>query len=281
MTPFYNKDGHIFLKHVSRPDTIFHESLVISYDNPSDEVKYIKANGIKSIIVNPNYFKGSNLDFLQELSDIESVGISTENFDLAPLHYLSCLRSLRLDKPKSKVDFSLFTTLEVLGTTYSKLTINISSCKNLFWLWLDNFSEENLHSLDELTNLKYLTLYKSSIADLEGIEKMEMLVSLMIDTATKLTSLKGIDPHNKKLEVLDIHGAKKLNNYEAIANAQSLRKLFLSRTGETPNISFLKNLPVLEQVTIGMKVIDGDMSFLKAVPKPGFVPYPHYNRKTL
>jgi len=100
-----------------------------------------------------------------------------------------------------------------------------------------------------------------------------------VDTATKLSSLKGIASSNKKLEVIDIYGAQKLQDYAAIANAKSLRKLFLSKTGETPNISFLKYLPLLEQVTIGMKIIDGDVTFLKKVPKAGFVEYPHYNAK--
>ena len=280
MTPTYYKDGHLFFSIApEKPDSILGDRLVINPQNLGEVSKYVREKSIKSITINPAYHAVNNLDFLDSFLSIEGIYILQDGLDLSPINKLKNLRALSFNESKTKVDLRNFPNLEVLGITFNKNIINLNKCAKLFWLWLDNFKKNNLEELQSLSNLKYLNLYKTAIIDFKGICKLTNLISLKIDSASKLETLEDISSSNTQLKVIDIYGAKNLHNYTSLSNAKSIQKIFLRKTGETEDISFLNPLSELQEVIIGMKVIDGNMSRLKLIPKAGFLEFPHYNLK--
>jgi hypothetical protein len=74
-------------------------------------------------------------------------------------------------------------------------------------------------------------------------------------------------------------GLRVLRLQEPIGDLPALKHLELRKTGDIRSIAFLETLPALEWVTLGLKVVDGDMSFLKRVRKVGFIGHPHYTHK--
>lgn len=279
MLPYYIRDNQYFFKHNNKEGSILGDSLIINPTNLEELISYITNKNIKSIVVNSSYFKVDNLEFLKDIPAIEGVTILQDDLDISPLSHVHNLKVLRLGEIKQPLDFANFPKLEVLGVTFTKHTLNIPSCKNLFWLWLDKFNKPELTHLGDLQELKYLNLHHTSIISLQGIEKLHKLIYLRIDTASKLETLEGLSGTNTNLETIDVYGAKKLSNYSAIAQVPLLKKVFFSKTGETTDISFLRKLHNLQHAIIGMKVSDGDMLCLKNIAEGGFVDYPHYNLK--
>jgi hypothetical protein len=280
MTPTYSKNGHLFFREIAdKPESILGDRLIINPHNIDESIIYAKNNGIKSITINPFYFKVENLDFLANFSFIEGLYLLQENLDLTPLNDLTNLRVLIISDLKPKVDLKYFENLEILSLIYCKSVLNLNYCGKIFWLWIDNFKEENLEQLSKLSSLQYLNLHNTSIIDLKGIEYLLNLRSLKIDKAIKLISLEGISEKNKCLRVVDIYGAKNLKDYSALGHAKELEKIWIRKSGDLSNIFFLQKMEKLQEVTIGAKIIDGDIRYLKNISDVNFLDFKHYNLK--
>jgi hypothetical protein len=279
MIPVYLKDGFLFFKEKEAPDSILGDRLIIESGKILESVNYINDNDIKSVVINSNYVSLSDLSFLEKIPSIEGIYLLAENLDISNINNLKKLRVLILNDSKQEIDLKNFPELEVLSYSGKNKIQGISHCKNLFWLWVEGYKKEDLTEFKDLVELQYLNLSYSSIKNIHGIENMSKLKYLRLDTMRCLDSLKGLSENLKKLEVLDVHNAEKLSNYEDISMLKSLRQLELGKTGEANSISFIKNLPNLKRVGIGFKVLDGDMSYLKGIESVGFIYYPHYNHK--
>lgn len=280
MTPTFSKDGHLFFKEIAaKPESILGDRLIINPLKIKESAVYAKKNSIKSITVNPAYFEVEDLNFLSEFPFIEGLYLLQDNLDLTPITKLSNLKVLTIGDVKPKIDLANLPNLEVLGITYSKHVLNLESCAKIFWIWLDNFKADNLEGLSALVNLQYLNLYKTSITDLAGIDNLHKLSYLRIDSANSLTSLLGISESNVSLKEVNINNTKNLVNYSSLANAASIEKVALRKTGELQDIYFLKHLKHLNTVAIDAKIINGDIRYLREIAEVDFLDFPHYNLK--
>ena len=204
---------------------------------------------------------------MNEVKDLEGVAVLQDNLDLTPLLSLKKLKRLNCHTPTSAFDLATFTDLKVLGITYNKYVGNIASCKNLTWLWIDNLKQDDLSCLSSLTNLTKLNLFKTGITSLQGIEPLNKLQFLNIDTANQLQSLEGLTQNNSSLEVLSVYNAPKLTDYKPLENLANLKKLFLGKTGDMENLDFVNKTAKLEEVNLGIRVADGNMTNLRSVKK--------------
>jgi hypothetical protein len=275
----YKKDGFLFFKENTGPDSILNDRLIIHQGNVDEAIYYVNKNKIKSITINPVFGSVASLDFLRNIPEVEGLYLLQDNLDVSFIAQLSNLRVLRIDDVKTDFDLSVFKKLEVLSFTHSRRIINLESCRNLFWLWIDGYKSDDLCPIQSLTKMQYLTLQGASIKNLEGINQMVELKNLRLDTMKNLESLKGLSETLAKLEVIDIYNAKKLANYSDLSKLKSLKQLELRRTGDADSISFIEHLNKLEKVTLGFKVLDGNMSYLKGIKKVGFIDFPHYTHK--
>jgi hypothetical protein len=279
MLPTYYKDGLLFFKEKSGVDSILGDRLIIDSGRIGEICDYVNKHKIKSVTINSAYFKLANLDFLNDIPFVEGIFIVHEDLDLSILNSLRNLRVLRIGETDTAIDFKNFPNLEVLGATYNEFIVNVSSCKKLFWLWFDEFREDSLQKISALSMLEYLNLYKTTIRNLEGFSLLTKVKEVHIDAAPRLESCAGISESNSNLAVVDIYNAKKLSDYRAIGNTSTIKKIFFTKTGDIPNLSFLNNLPDIESVVIGSKILDGDTSYLQKVPNVNFKDFPHYSHK--
>ena len=255
MSNFYSQDGFQFFRKTSKVSDILGDRLVIENNKLAKTVDYVNRNGIKAITINPIVSTVENLSFLEQIPFVEGLYLLQDNLDISPINKLKDLRALHLNKLDSSIDFSILKNLEVLGCTFNKELKNIEYCRMLFWLWLDNFKLQDLTSLSALTNLKYLNLYKTSIVNLVGIASLENLNSLIIDSASKLVSLQGLENSNRNLSSLDISNAKHLVSYDQISNVKHIKKVHFYKTGICENFDFINNLDSLTEFVHGGKYI--------------------------
>lgn len=274
------KDSFILFKYMNIDEE--HHEIALSLDPRRIKVSidFIKREGIKALKIQDRERIFSNLDFLKECDFVESISIETDDIvDFSGLKYLKKLRIFSCGFLKQKIDFSSFPDLEWLSISYNKNVVGLSECKKLYWLYIENYKKSDLYEIQDLIHLEYLWLTNSAIESLEGIEKMVNLKRIEIDTARKLTSLKGLHENFNKLAHLYIYNAKNLTNYDTIHFLKHLIQLELRRTGEINSISFIDHLPNLKIATIGLKVLDGNMAYLKRLDRAGFIDYPHYTHK--
>ncbi|MBC6110687.1 hypothetical protein ACFOG5_17145 [Pedobacter fastidiosus] len=275
----YNKDGFTFFKSKSKLSPDAQDSLIIEFSRIDQLINYIKINNITSIMVNSYYSKITNLDFLREITQIESLKVLDENLNFEMINHLTKLKELRVGNVGSKVDFGNLKDLEVLGIIWNK-HIDLRGCEKLSWLWIDCFNEYDLSKLSSLKKIKCINLISSSIVNLNGVAKLTFLESLNLDGAKKLVSLEDLSLTNKNLYCVDIYNAKNLFDYEHLSNLINLQSLRLIKTGEIDSIVFLQRLAKLNKVALGMKVLDGNLKILQGVPEHFFKNYPHYNYKS-
>lgn len=279
MEAIYYVDGFLILRDLKEPNSILGETLSFDSNRIDESVEFLKRQGIKSINLG-NYFHLQNLDFLKKCSFIEGLSILNNNItDYEGLNYLKNLRSFSAPRLSQPIDFANFPNLEVVGLEHSKQVVNLSRCKNIFWLWLEKYNEQDLTEFKTFEKIKYLNFYRSSFENLVGIENFTELEYIKLDTIKNLKSLKGLDPNLTNLRTLDIYNCKNLSDYDDIAKVKSLKRIFLDKTGDSQDIKFIKDLSALSLLTIGFKVLDGEMQYVDNIETIWFKDFPHYNRK--
>ena len=260
-------------------DSILGDRLIVESSKLGHTIDYINSKNIQSLLIKSDFFCLDNLDFLVATPLVRGLFILEDNINVSAINTLRDLQVLRLSEVSNSIDLSNFPDLRVLGCTYSKFILNIDSCKHLFWVWLDKFKEVDLATLATLENMQYLNLYLTGVINLGGISLMKKLKFLRLDTARKLESLQGLEKSLTNLESIDIYNARKLTDYSQLSNVPSLKYLYLDKTGESQSIDFVKHLPNLEIVSLGFKVLDGQMDGLKSVKQVVFTDFPHYTYK--
>ena len=279
MTSTYIKDGFMFFKETQFPNRILSDRLIFDSTRESMCIDYINQNQIRSITINPTFFKVKTLDFFKYIPNIEALYLLQDDLNIPCIEFLENLKILRMNNGKGILDLSKFKNLGILGFTHGKNIMNVSLCKKLFWIWIDKYKKDDLYELRDLLELQYLNLYQSSIVSLTGIENLRELRFIRLDNMPKLESLRGLTQNLTCLQSLDIYGAKRLIDYSDITTLKSLTNLDLRKTGDIQSINFVKDFINLKKITLGLKVLDGNMSILKGIQSVGFINYPHYNHK--
>ncbi len=275
----YHRDGFLFLKELDNVDAILGDRLIVESEKIESSISYINEKKVKSILLSDNYYKLTEIKFINTILEIEGLYILKDKVDTSPINKLKSLRVLRLNKSSTPLDLSNFENLQVLSFDYHRNILNIDKCSKLFWLWVNGFNKDDLTEFKKVTGLEYLNLYKSTIRNLRGVENMSSLKSIFLDNVKKLESLNGLDKGVNGIKRVDIYNAPLLNNYSAIQNLDKLEQLDLRKTGEIESIKFLEKLQHLKSVTLGLKVSDGKMDVLRRIDKVGYIDYPHYNIK--
>lgn len=274
----YEKDGFLFSKSIDPIFSSLEDSLIVGNDL-NKTLKYICDNGIKSFIINSNNYSLGNLDFLKDVPQVESLILLIDDIQLPQFDSMINIKMLSFQSIKNGIDLSFFRKLEALAFDHWKKITGLENCHNLFWLSINGYKEPDLSKLNGMKHLKYLFLYNAGIKSLRGIEGLSHLKEFRVDNAKKMESLSGLTEVQNTIEVLDIYNAQKLTDYSALKNMTSLKQLDLRRTGDIDSIEFIKYLTKIERITLGLKVKNGDMSFLKNIDSVGFIDYPHYNLK--
>ena len=249
-------------------------------------IKYVLEGNIKSITI--NYFQGYELPdihFLNKLSDIlEGLHLPETKFDNQVVNSLHKLKFLGFaDNKKDVIDLSNFPNLESLACDYSSRLKGLETCKNLIDLTLTGYKSESkdLSEVPLFLNLKELSLFKTDITTLQGIEHYSNLKKLEIFSASKLERIAPLQVLSNSLEELQIEQCKKIKDFEVLGKVQSLKKIILSESGEIKSLAFVKELPHLEFISFwGTNVLDGNIKYCEGVNYVGFDNKKHYTHKS-
>ncbi len=274
----FKKDGFLFSKNLSGKQILFPNTLILEKEKLAKTIKYINNQRIKSLLINSSYSKIDDLNFLTEITHIEDISILQNNLDLSPINYLINLRSLSFDESKQIIDFSNFPDLEVLGCNYNNKLENLESLKTLKWLYLYNYNKDDLQEFSQMKELYFFHLYNTSIKNFNGIGELSNLEDFSVDRAPKLESTIGFTEKNCKLEVLQLFNAKTLINTDSLGKLVNIKKLYLQRIPDIPNLDFLKEFIQIQTFVLGANVVNKDFKYLDKIPN---ILVPGYKNNTL
>lgn len=187
------------------------------------------------------------------------------------------------DNGKDTVDLSLFPKLEMLACKYSERLQGLESCSNLKSLTVSNYKSKtkDLATLPSLNNLEHLSLIKTDITTLYGVEGYSNLKKLEIFNASKLEAIATMQALSSSLEEIQVEQCKKIKDYETLGKVKSLKKIILSESGEIKSLAFVKELPLLEFISFwGTNVLDGNIKYCEGISYVGFDNKMHYTHKS-
>ncbi|MCA9039609.1 MAG: hypothetical protein KDA65_04600 [Planctomycetaceae bacterium] len=260
----------------------------IASDRIEETISFYEREQLDGFILSPLFgYKREDLDFLSSTPDVRClVLLDSKKRDIDSICQLNKLEYLSLDGNKQPIDFSKFPVLRGLWTDWhAKLTTD-NLPQSLEILRLDGFNpkSKSLNELRELKKLEDLTFVKSTIEDLDGIQKYPNLHRLVLAYMRNLSDISTLgEGKNKKLTYLELGNCKKLSDYSPIGNINSLVECVIDKCGPIPSLTFMKDLPKLTDFRfLDTKVLDGDMTpLMKSASLRGtaFTNSPEYSHK--
>jgi protein phosphatase 1 regulatory subunit 7 len=224
-------------------------------------------------------FKLSDLSFLKDYQDVEGIYVTAaEKVDISIIQSLEKLKYLSIGDNQQKFDLTSFSELEYLGVEWHKGIILPAPTDNLteLFLWKYNSKSKNLEEIPDYPNLEELEFNQSPVTTLNGVSKFQKLKTVSFNYLTKLEDISDIS--SPTLELLDFLACKKIKNHEIVKKLKSLKILRFNDCGEIPSISFIRDLPNLDDFRfVDTNVLDGDLTPCFGLKSVGFLMKKHYS----
>lgn len=262
------------------------DSFLFDSDKVEMSLNYVKLNNIKRVMLNPfQGFTANNLESIMPLSDlIEELIIGSEkvNYDgLGKFNNLTMLGAV--DNKKDIIDLNNFPNLTTLNCCVTDRLKGLENSVKLKRLTISDYKSKtkDLSTLPSLNNLEHLSLIKTDITTLHGVERYKCLKKLEIFSASKLEDIGALQFLSNSLEEIQVEQCKKINEYEILGKVKSLKKIILSESGEIKSLAFVKKLPRLEFISFwGTNVLDGNIKYCEGINYVGFDNKKHYTQKS-
>lgn len=251
--------------------------------NPSErDIQKISDLSIKNIEINDSIgIIPHNLHFLEKLDFIEGISIITfKDLDISPIHNLNNLSLLNLTREFNQtIDFKQFPNLKFCQLTWNSKVKNLDQLNSIETFILTNYKKADLSEFKALLSLKKLSIIKSSIISINGIENFQNLEHLELTSLKKLNSLKGIE-YLRNLKRLDLESCA-VNDLEPLKNSLRLELLGIHDGKNIQSLNPLRDLSKLEVIYLSgnTNVVDGDMTPLIGRKDASFGTRKHYSHK--
>lgn len=258
-------------------------TIVIESDRVNEYVEYIMKNRIKSVYFCNLYFRDSAIDFLEKISFIENLRITSSGIkDLKVLQSLNRLQSLSIEEPEGILDLGHLVSLNELGIKMNKYVVGIEALKRLKILRLYNYNPKS-KSLLELAGLKLieeLKITNSSIESFKGCDALTNLKTLELNYLRKMKEIDELEKIRSSLKVLEFNSCKKITNYEYISCLSNLEKLALNECGDVESISFVRQMLNLKSfIFMNTNICDGDLYPCERLEYVAFTNKKHFSHK--
>jgi hypothetical protein len=224
-------------------------------------------------------FKLAHLGFLSDYPDVIGVALPySEKIDIGGLAALRNLRYLSIAGNRQELDLGAFKNVEELRIDcHAKLRMppRLASVRELL---LRGYKADgkDLSRLPECPKLTRIELVQGNVEDLEGIQRFSAIESAEFSYLKALKEIAALK-YLRNLTDLRFATCKRVADYSTTRNMRELRALRIIDCGEVPSISFLNEIPKLEEFRfVKTKVMDGDMSALLRLKKVGFLPSKKY-----
>lgn len=260
-------------------------AICIESDRIDECMAYYQEHGLSRISVSPFLgFTGKDLDFLEHYPEVRGVWQSSDlgRIDITGLRFVeSALEDLSVGDSHQALDLSRFPRLETFSSEWHPGLRITAECTSLRRLSLSKYrpKSKNLTELAELPALEELSLVQGPLRSIEGVGRFARLTRLELAYLTKLDSVAAIEElSGGRLEVLDCDVCKKIGDHASVVRVPSLRVVKFNECGEIPSISFLDDMPQLEEFRfVDTNVIDGDLRPLLRLKSVGFFNKKHYS----
>jgi hypothetical protein len=249
-------------------------------------IDYVKTNNIKRVMLNPFHgFAANDLKSIMPIKNIvEELIIGTEKLNYNGLEEFHNLKLLGVpDNKKDIVDLNNYPYLVTLNCSITNRLIGLENCIRLKKLTISDYKTEtkDLSALPPLNNLEHLSLIKTDITTMQGIERFSNLKILEIFSASKLETIAPLQALSNSLKEIQVEQCKKIKDFEILGKVQSLKKIILSESGEIKSLAFVEELPQLEFISFwGTNVLDGNIKYCEGINYVGFDNKKHYTNKS-
>ena len=262
---------------------------VWEYDE-DEYVSFINENNIKAVLAIIDDFS-----FLTRCHGIEMLNIIPSNeapnrvaFD--PVYQMPSLKMLqpRTIYGEENRKWSIFDCNELLSASRlewfsancKKGLKNLTALTGLKSLILSSYRANDLHEIIGSESLDTLSLLYCGINSLDGVKKSRALKVVKLDSCFRLTNIDSLYDSRETLQGLVITDCKNIRDYSVLSEFKNLTRLSIHGAGEIPSISFIDRLKKLRTLTLGINVIDGNLSYCDALEHASIFPNRrHYNRK--
>lgn len=215
-------------------------------------------------------FKGEDLKFLNEFSEIKSLEImDCASVRLPSLEKFSKLTSLGLGDTDRKEVLSL-QNLECLESVYGNWGKGIVGLGGLMKLRFVKFLGCTVSSLADLRlpgSVEELRLVRGSFSTLSGWALLQKLTRLWLCDLSQLGSIGDIGSAIE-LDFVEIEGLKKVDSFAGLGSCRKIRNLSFIGNGSIETIGWITNLTRLESLGIyRTEIRDGDLEPVLSLPK--------------
>ncbi len=181
------------------------------------------------------------------------------------LSALSALQTFSADDAIA-IDFSGMTHLNSLGGVWSDAWTGLDQCADLRVIHVSAFNRRSLEALPNRRGLESLTLIKTTLRSLSGIESSIGLRDLSISYAPSLRDISALVELDS-LRRIEFDSCKNVGNFDALGALRGLEYLMFKRCGRIASISFIQRLRDLQGLgLIETKLLDQDLTYCTTHP---------------
>lgn len=232
---------------------------------------YMQRNNVLELYLNHALgWSGTSLSFLSTLPDLVAFGILDFTIkDVAPIHYLTALRSLEVSTYCSTViDFHQFSELESCIFYWRAGSESLFERATMRRLFLNRYSGVSSQPIADLAALEELSIANSAIVEARHLAVLSRLRFLGLYNLKRLSSLLGLQ-ELVKLEALEVNGCKAIKRIDELSPLVHLRRLQLNDDGPIASLAPLRSAVSLEDVLFyeSTNIVDGDLTPLTSLPR--------------
>lgn len=266
---YRSDDGFQYIK------TLHDSFLIIETDRLNQIIDHIYQNNIDSIFISRWHGYRLNdlkpfldMSFIKKIEFMEGLDDADGHFyenqiSIEGIENFHNLTHLRLDYCNVPVDFCQFPCLESLRIVWNSKMRNLEDARNLRFLYIEHHKskKKDLQDIPCFENLEELSLTFSNAITLEGLKHYPHLKKLELEYCMKLVEIKDILAVKGSLESLRISFAKRIKDYEVVADLPLLKTFGFSNCGEIKDLYFLNKMRnLINFMFVSTNVINGDLS---------------------
>lgn len=259
------------------------ETVLVSQKNLGECIEYINMFNISGVQISDIYYELEDINFLSECENITHLMLDNMFLkDVSSIYNLNKLQDISVMDSNFKLELNKLTNLESLVMYCDKKVTGLEELTNLKSLSLWKYIPKNrdLNELKHLRNLEDIRITQSRIDSINGIENFRNLKSLQLYYLRTLKTIEHLKYGSRKLLNLEMEACKNIEDFSVIQCLESLEVLHLFNCGDIPTISCIQTLDHLNRFSFwGSNVVDGDVSFCEGIEFVSFTDKKHYSHK--
>lgn len=217
-----------------------------------------------------------NIDFLRQCPSLRHLSIipadtAQDGFDFSPLYDLPCILSLHcsteygfMQKLRSTIDYSRVSGLIDLGVSGTG-HFNFNHITTLKSLSVSQDSSPSLQQLFCGQDLDTLQLIQCRTQSLDGLERARKMQCLYLYSNRYLQNIHALAAIGESLRALRIQNCPRIQDFSVLKSLSNVEMLELTGKNELDNLSFIREMPNLKTLILGMNVRDGDLSLCQSL----------------